>query len=114
MSQDYHTPASRIQDPPTVAEEKAQRKAHRDQIADIFKRRPLEELSGPDFEHVTANYHQRISNCRTELGMNITYQKAWITRQDGSKQRIEGSWRYQPYESLGPSSAEYRQTKRLF
>jgi hypothetical protein len=114
MSQDFHGPASHASDQPTVHEEKAQRIYHRDAIAAIFKRQPLEELDSSAFKHVTEHYQQRISNCRTELGMKIPYTKRWITREDGSKQRIEGTWRYQPYEQLGPSSDQYRHTKLLF
>lgn len=115
MSRDFHGPASHSQAPPTVHEEKAHRIYHRDAIAVIFKRRPLEELEASDLRIVTLNYQQRLSDCRTELGMKVVYTKRWITREDGSKQRIEGTWRYQPYgEQLGPSSDQHRAMKRLF
>ncbi len=113
MSQDYHTPASRLQEPPTVAEERAQRQANRDKMAAYLKARPNEELTAGELERVVENYQQRISDCRRQLGMNIPYKMQWIERQDGSKQRITGVWRYQPYESLGPSSDQYRVQPRL-
>jgi hypothetical protein len=111
---DYHEPASHAPEPPTVLEEKAQRQAHRDAIAAIFRSRPLEELEAADLRVVTVNYQQRLSNCRTELDMHIVYTKRWIQREDGSKQRIEGTWRYQPYEQLGPSSDQFRPQKLMF
>ncbi len=114
MRQDYHTPASRLQEPPSVQEEKAQRQAHRDQISAIFKARPLEEITSDELRKVTPNFQQRVSQCRRELGMNIQNLRRWVTLEDGSKKRLEGDYRFQPYESLGPSSAEYRQSKRLF
>lgn len=114
MSQDYHTPASHVSDPSTIAEEKAQRQAHRDQIAAIFKRRPLEDITSDELRTITPNFQQRVSQCRRELGMNIENLRQWMVLADGSKKRLEGNYRYQPYQSLGPSSAEYRQTKRLF
>lgn len=114
MSQDFHEPASHAPEPPSVAEEKVQRLYHRDAIAAIFKGRPLEELDSAAFKHVTEHYQQRISNCRTDLGMNIVYTKRWIERADGSKQRVEGTWKYLPYEQLGPSSDQFRPQKLMF
>jgi hypothetical protein len=114
MSQDFHGPASHAPEPPTVAEEKAQRQAHRDQIAAMFKRRPLEELTSDELRMVTPNFQQRISECRRELGMRIVNVRQWLVLEDGSKKRLEGHYRYETYVPLGPSSDQYRQTKRLF
>ena len=92
-------------DTPTIAVEVEDRKAKRDEIAAYFKARPNLEIEAADLLEITVNSHQRVSECRRELGM--TLQNVRRTRQDdqGVTHRLPGAYRYQPHgEALGRDS----------
>ncbi len=92
---------------PSIAVELEDRKAKRDEIAAYFKARPLAEIEPEELLKISVNYHQRISECRRELGM--TLQNVRRTRLDdaGTVHRLPGAYRYQPHgEALGRSADE--------
>ncbi len=87
---------------PTVAQELEDRKADRDRIAAYFKARPLAEVEPAELEALTTNYHQRISECRLQLGMTLKNVRRSRTDDDGTIHRLPGAYRYQPHgEALG-------------
>lgn len=72
------------------------RKAKRDEIAAYFKARPLAEVEPDELLKISVNYHQRISECRRELGMTLKNLRR--TRQDdsGTVHRLPGAYRWLP------------------
>jgi hypothetical protein len=93
---------------PTISQELEDRAAKRDEIAAYFKARPLTEVEPAELLNITVNYHQRISECRRELGM--TLQNVRRTRQDtdGTVHRLPGAYRWCPYgKPLGRDSGSF-------
>lgn len=91
---------------PTVAEERASRKAHRDAIAAILKASPLEDIEPDVLKAITPHYQQRISECRRDLKMVIQNQPR--SRQDatGRKVKQDGAYMYRPTgEPLGADAS---------
>lgn len=96
--------------PPTVADEHAQRQAHRDILVTWFAQHPWVEIT-PDAlkDLVGDNYQQRISDCRrvklNGVLMHIENVPKWATDADGSKRKLAGSYRYRPHgKPLGRSA----------
>ncbi len=102
--------------PPTVAQEKASRQANRDTLAAWFQAHPLTEISPDELERMVGrNYQQRISDCRTELGMALQNCPKYRyngddqvsehveRRADGSADRLAGWYLHRPkgQEALG-------------
>lgn len=97
-------------DPPTVAQEKASRLANRDTLAAWFRKNPLREISPDELEAMVGrNYQQRISDCRTKLGMTIVNVPRAVKDASGSVKRLSGAYRHQPTgESLGRDAGAYQ------
>ncbi len=116
MSQDYHTPASRIEDPPTVAEDREAKKAQRQKIAALFLSRPLEEITPAELRRITPHYQQRISELRRQKPdpMLITNVPQSLERADGSKQKLDGNYRLDLEKPQGPPSHLFRPQKLLY
>lgn len=97
-------------DPPTVAQEKASRQAHRDILAAWFLANPLREISPDELEAMVGrNYQQRISDCR-KLGMNVQNCPRMALDASGTPKRLSGAYMYRPkgQESLGADSGGFR------
>jgi len=104
-------------EPPTVAQDREAKKAQRETIAALFNARPLAEITPLELRKITPHYQQRISELRRQKPepMRIVNVPQWMRRPDGSKAKQDGNYRFEPIPvNLGPSSAEYRQSKRLF
>lgn len=111
---DFHEPAGQAPEPPTVCDEKQAHVIHRAEIAALFKGRPLEDIQPGELAAITPHYQQRISECRRLESMRIVNVKQWIVLADGSKKRLDGAYRYEPYEPLGPASDRFRPQKLMF
>ena len=85
-----------VSQPPTVAQEKADRLAQRDTIAALFRLSPLQDIEPETLRKVTANYHQRVSECRTELGMYLQNQRRSRQDADGTVHRLPGAYKFFP------------------
>jgi hypothetical protein len=90
---------------PTVATELEDRKAKRAEIAAYFKARPLAEVEPEELLKISVNYHQRISECRRELGMTLQNRRRTRTDDAGAVHRLPGAYRWLPTgEPLGRDS----------
>lgn len=90
---------------PSVSQEKADRLFQRDQIAALFKARPLAEIEAAELKRVTTHYQQRISECRRDLGMTIENVRRSRQEASGRVKRLDGAYRYQPHgKALGDDS----------
>ena len=90
-----------VSDPPTVAQEKADRLAQRDKIAALFRLSPLQDIEPETLRLVTPHYQQRISEIRRQLGMRLV--NVPRSREDGATgtiRRQDGAYRFEPHESL--------------
>lgn len=90
----------------SVSQELDDRKAQRQKIAALFKSRPLEDITADELRTITPHYQQRISECRRLEQMKIVNVRVSITLADGSEKRLDGSYRYEPYERLGRDAGE--------
>lgn len=81
---------------PTIAQECEDRTAQCEKIAALFKSRPYEEISPEELRVITPHYQQRISNCRSKMGMTI--QNIPKSRQDaaGVVHKADGWYRWLP------------------
>lgn len=98
-------------DPPTVAQEKASRLANRDTLAAWFRKNPLREISPDELEAMVGrNYQQRISDCRTELHMNLENVPRTAADAAGRVKRLSGAyvWRPEGQERLGADAGGFR------
>lgn len=87
--------------PPTVAEERAQRQAHVAILRAWFLAHPWIEITPTELKALVGdNYQQRISNLRRDC-LRLVNLKSWVTHADGSKTRLAGSYRYEPFEPIG-------------
>lgn len=86
----------------SVNQEKADRLFQRDQIAALFKARPLAEIEPVELKAITPHYQQRISECRRDLGMTVENVRRSYQDGVGRVKRLDGAYRYQPHgEALG-------------
>lgn len=88
----------------------AAHQAHRDKIAAYFQARPFQVVRWQDLiALVGLNFMQRLSNCRTELSMNIECVPRYAIRRDATGQphakRITGDYRWRPH-ALGRDAAD--------
>ncbi len=81
--------------------ERADRQAHRDAIATLFKAAPLKEIEPETLKAITPHYQQRISECRRDLGMIIRNVPRSLTDAGGRKRKRDGAYRFEPFERLG-------------
>jgi len=82
------------------------RAAQRDKIAALFRLHPLEDISAETLREITPHYQQRISELRrkrgAEPGMRLENRPQWVEdAPTGRKKRLDGSYRYLPFEPLG-------------
>lgn len=94
-------------DEPSIGDEKAARLYQRDQIAALFRSRPLEEIDNAELKKITPHYQQRISECRRELNMNIRVVKRWTKSADGRMKRLDGDYIFKPYTELGRDAGTF-------
>lgn len=102
-------------EPPTVAEELAQRLTQTQILAGLFRAAPLKEFSSEELTHVVGpNYRSRIAQLRVApYEMRIDLVPHWLERADGSKQKLSGGYRFVPYEKLGRDSTVTDVTSRV-
>lgn len=92
---------------PTIVQELEDRTAKRDEIAAYFKARPLAEVEPSALLDISVNYHQRISECRRELGMTLQNLRRTRTDDAGTVHRLPGAYRWLPDgEPLGRDSGQ--------
>jgi len=89
-----------------VGEDIAAQKAQRDILAAFFKAHPMTVFLREDLERVVGpNYRSRVSECVTELGMNVPnvprYRHYLNAKGKPRRQRLIGGYQYLPYETLG-------------
>ena len=72
-------------------------RALRDQVAEFLKHNENVWIDGRDIAKVGGAYawRTRLSDCRTQLGMQIENRVRTITRDDGSKYRLS-EYKYEP------------------
>jgi hypothetical protein len=91
------------------------RKGQRDKLAAWFTARPWQEVTSDDLERLIGhNFMQRLSECRTELGMTIENLPQWLQDGSGRKiQRLAGHYVYRPQSAQGRAAHEFTQQPRL-
>jgi hypothetical protein len=90
---------------PDLSEEKAQRTFHRDILAAWFQSHPLQEIDPDELERLVGrNYQQRVSDCRTELRLNICNVPRFLALAHGKRKRLSGGYLFKPYRELGPDA----------
>lgn len=85
-----------MSDAPSLPQEIADRKADRDKIAAMFRANELRVIPVHILQAVTPNYHQRISECRRELRMDIRNVPVYIALADGKTKRLAGNYKFHP------------------
>lgn len=91
----------------SLPDELDDRKAQRQKIAALFKSRPLEDITADELKVITPHYQQRISECRRLEQMTIRNIRVEYVALDGSKKRLDGSYRYENFERLGRDAGEF-------
>jgi hypothetical protein len=75
---------------------------HCQKIAELFRLHPLEDISADTLKEITPHYQQRISQIRRRFKMRIENRPQYLDSGPGGRQkRLDGSYRYLPYEPLG-------------
>ena len=94
----------------SVSQEKADRQANRDTLAQWFKAHPLEDISPAALERMVGrNYQQRISDCRLDLNMNVQNVPKYRYGPDGAPlKRLTGWYRYEPHTRLGRDAGTFQ------
>jgi hypothetical protein len=101
--------------PPTVADQKAQRQAHVAILKVWFTANPLQEISAGELEKLVGrNYQQRISELRAAEAMRIENVPHALELADGTRKKLSGGYRFVPYEKLGRDAAAYTVQTSLF
>lgn len=94
-------------DEPSITDEKAAHQAQRETMAALFRSRPLEEIDNAELKQITPHYQQRISECRRLLKMQIHNIRVFVVLADGTKKRLDGNYRYEPYDRLGRDAGTF-------
>ena len=96
----------------TVADQKSDHRAQRDLLAAYFRAHPYEVVTWETLERLieSPNFMQRISECRTQLGMRELENVPRYAMIDGRRKRITGDYRYRP-EALGRDAADLTEFK---
>lgn len=113
-----------MSDAPSLPQEIRDRDADMREIAEHFKSHALLIVTPDELRAVTPNYHQRISECRRKLKMDIRNVPVYIALDNGKMKRLAGNYKFHPTpgsrEGTQPSAelwpvtdAPYQETFKL-
>ena len=91
----------------TLATEKDVHRGHRDALAALFHARPFTVISWETLAAICGpNFMQRVSDCRTQLGMHEIENVKRYAMIDGRKKRITGDYCFRP-AALGRDASTF-------
>ena len=108
----------------SIQTEREDQAADMQEIAALFNSRPLSVVTVAELQAITPNYHQRVSECRRKLKMDIRNVPVYIALDNGRTKRLAGNYKFHPIagarEGTTPSperwavpDAPYEETWRL-
>ena len=80
----------------SISEERQDQTADMLEIAALFNSRPLQIVTVAELQAITPNYHQRVSECRRKLKMDIRNVPVYVALDNGKTKRLAGNYKFHP------------------